>query len=466
MSHLEKTVRILLFCSLLIALPASAFEVEVTVENVSPDGGVLLTPVWVGFHQADFDSYDGGAPAADFPGLEEIAEDGNAGPISDSFAAQVPLGVQGVMPGPNGPIFPGDSASMRFDLEAGNHTYFSYVSMVIPSNDAFIANGNPRAHRVFDVNGVFTPFTFYVFGREVNDAGTEVNDEIPANTAALAQAAPNTGVDENGVVFDHPGFIPGGNVLAARPNGQFIVPGYTIAKVTVRAVPTTSVRFRGDQGQEVPPSGSDATAACSAALNSALDELTVKCEHDVANVTAAHVHLGAAGTNGPVEFPFDDPASPFSQTFPVNALQLANLLDGNYYVNIHSDEFPAGEIRGQIEGCITGPNSLCLNGDRFQTFVEFETFDGTEGTGQVISQGDDSGLVYFFDEDNVEMVIKVLNGCADNGNYWVFASGVTNVGVDVTVVDTLTGDEYTINTNVGEAFPPTLDNQAFPNSCP
>ena len=449
---------------LTLALPAVAFEVEVTVENVSPESGTLITPVWVGFHSANFDSYDGGVSLDGFPGMEEIAEDGNTGPLSDSFALQVADGVQGVVAGPGGPLAPGQSGSVRFDLDPNTNRYFSYVSMVIPSNDAFVANGSPLAHRVFDVNGVFTPFTFYILGNEVNDGGTEVNDEVPANTAALNQAAPQTGVDENGVVTDHPGFIPGGNVLAAIPNGQFIAPGYRIAKVTVKAAPTTTTRFNGDGAQEVPPVTTDATAACYVSLNDAQDAVTFTCEHDVNEVVAAHVHAGAAGQNGAVVFPFADATSPISETFAINSSQVAELLAGNYYVNIHSAANPGGEVRAQVDGCFSGPESLCLQDGRFNVQVTFNAGNGTQ-TGRTVPQGNDSGLFYFFSEDNLELLVKVIDGCDFNNRYWVFASGLTNLNVDLTVTDRQTGATYDVSNPANTDFQPVLDTDAF-NTCP
>lgn len=64
---------------------AAAVQVRVTVENLSPTGGTLLTPVWVGFHDGTFDLYDRGGVAS--PALERLAEDGNTAPLSAAFAA-------------------------------------------------------------------------------------------------------------------------------------------------------------------------------------------------------------------------------------------------------------------------------------------------------------------------------------------------------------------------------------------
>jgi hypothetical protein len=88
--------------------------------------------------------------------------------------------------------------------------------MIVPSNDAFVANDNPAAFRVFSDTGAFLGPNILVMGSMVMDAGSEVNDEVPMNTAFLAQMAPNTGVTEGGVVMIHLGFLPPGvgNILS------------------------------------------------------------------------------------------------------------------------------------------------------------------------------------------------------------------------------------------------------------
>ena len=51
--------------------------------------------------------------------------------------------------------------------------------MVLPSNDAFVANGNPLAHPIFGADGSFQDnFGLLVAGDVVLDAGSEVNDEL------------------------------------------------------------------------------------------------------------------------------------------------------------------------------------------------------------------------------------------------------------------------------------------------
>jgi hypothetical protein len=63
-----------------------------------------------------------------------------------------------------------------------------------------------------------------------------------------------------------------------------------------------------------------------------------------------HFHKGAPGVAGGVEIPIPGPyTSPLNgTTSALTAEQETDLLAGNWYVNIHSDAYRAGEIRGQM----------------------------------------------------------------------------------------------------------------------
>jgi hypothetical protein len=180
------------------------------------------------------------AGAAASAGVERLAEDGTVSVLGAEFMASGNGTVSGVLNGV-GPIAPGATTSriVTIDENLASSLYFSWMSMVIPSNDAFVANDNARQHRLFSNAGVFVGMDFIVLGSQVMDAGTEVNDEIPANTAFLGQAAPNTGTTENGVVTFHPGFLPGGSILSNQQfaAGNFLAPNYKVARITVEAVP-------------------------------------------------------------------------------------------------------------------------------------------------------------------------------------------------------------------------------------
>ncbi len=66
--------------------------------------------------------------------------------------------------------------------------------------------------------------------------------------------------------------------------------------------------------------------------------------------------------------------------------------------------------------------------------------DDTRGMAQVVhTTSDKSGLFYFFDPGNWEVLVKVLDGCGHNGYFWVYAAAATDVGFDIDVYDMATG---------------------------
>jgi hypothetical protein len=88
---------------------------------------------------------------------------------------------------------------------------------------------------------------------------------------------------------------------------------------------------------------------------------------DIQGVTMAHIHMGKQGENGPPAVPLYKPDTPSGQmsgvlakgnitadTFqgPMAGKQISDLItamqNGETYVNIHTQQNPNGEIRGQI----------------------------------------------------------------------------------------------------------------------
>ncbi|MEM1186496.1 MAG: spondin domain-containing protein [Planctomycetota bacterium] len=193
------------------AFAASAQSVQVTFENVNAEGGFFFTPVWVGLHDGSFDSYDGGTLASNWPGLTPLAEEGDVGPISNAFdAATGGVGVDGTVFGNVGhpTLAPGESGSVTLDaVDSTVNRYFSFATMLVPSNDLFAANGNPFAHEIFDAAGNFNgPLVIEIYGRDLNDNGTEVND---AFGGAAFSANGGVGADESVVIRN---FFEGSNL--------------------------------------------------------------------------------------------------------------------------------------------------------------------------------------------------------------------------------------------------------------
>lgn len=103
--------------------------------------------------------------------------------------------------------------------------------------------------------------------------------------------------------------------------------------------------------EEVPPNNSTATGTFNGTYNRESKILTYNLTFSGIEPTNMHFHKGAPGVSGGVvigigEAPYTSPIN--SSTPALTDEQEADLLAGNWYVNIHSAEFPPGEIRGQV----------------------------------------------------------------------------------------------------------------------
>ena len=137
-------------------------------------------------------------------------------------------------------------------------------------------------------------------------------------------------------------------------------------------------------------------------------------------------------------------------------------IDGAFHVSFPSlRQFIAP---GFPSPCTPNDTTLCLNGGRFEVNVAWATTTGDSGFGQGVPLTSDSGYFWFFNEDNIEMVVKVLQACSLNSRFWFFAGGLTNVDVVVTVTDTDSGDQKVYTNPLGTAFIPLQDTDAF--ACP
>lgn len=133
---------------------------------------------------------------------------------------------------------------------------------------------------------------------------------------------------------------------------------------------------------EVPSVPTPATGTAVVTINTVSREWSMDLQFGtlVAPVTVAHIHRAPAGSNGPVIIGLDgmtlsggrptwdliapgitslNTGGPVNAPFLFPAAELANLLAGNTYVNIHSQTFPGGEIRGNL---IPTPGALALLG--------------------------------------------------------------------------------------------------------
>jgi pre-peptidase len=201
--------------------------------------------------------------------------------------------------------------------------------------------------------------------------------------------------------------------------------------------------FDGTAGQQV-------TITMSAAYDTFLFLL------DPMSATATTDHGGGGGNTSRIVYTLTATGTWF---IAANAFQPGVV--GNYSLDLTCTAGPAPGA------CAANATTLCLNNNRFRVQATFATPQGQTGNATAIPQTVDTGLFWFFSASNIEAVVKVVNACGFAGGprYWVFAGGLTNVEVVLTVTDTQTGSVKTYTNPQGTPFAPIQDTNAFA-TCP
>ena len=290
-----------------------------------------------------------------------------------------------------------------------SNLYFSHVSYDNPTPFP-----NPRARmklmaeKPIFTNGIFFSGTYAGWGTELDDRQLRPFLQIgnPYGGAALTvlTVAVRPGA-EPGV-----GRIPffGRAATAVQLEGLYL-------RYSPRAgylLPTNFVAFDSDFYHEckrafyssITPS-QEVDATVSRGLGEAITEYytsRVEINGFVANTTdtisAAHIHDGMAGENGPVVAPIDffplNAAAPFTAILPTFANinltdeQAATMRERGFYLNFHTSTYPGGEVRGQI-----APRANTL----YHTIIEpQQAFPGggpTDADGALLVEADQNRMV-------------------------------------------------------------------------
>lgn len=175
------------------AAGAQTKRVTVTVENLAPPEGIAFAPLRVGFGNGSFDAFDTGE-AAGAP-IISVAEGGSGSLWFPAFAAAEPGAVLGTV---GGLLLAGQTASASFRVDALANPFFTFGSMVVPSNDHFIGNEDPREYRLFDAAGNLRITSIGQTAGEIWNAGSELFD--PAAAAFLQGGNNDLRTAEGGVV--------------------------------------------------------------------------------------------------------------------------------------------------------------------------------------------------------------------------------------------------------------------------
>ncbi|MGP0063070.1 MAG: spondin domain-containing protein [Isosphaeraceae bacterium] len=132
----------------LIAAPAQADHIQITVTNNQAAGGFALAPVWFGLQNSStYSPFTPGSSASS--AIATLAQFGNTAPLTAAFMGMGPETTL-ASADPNFKQFlPGESNSTTLNISnPGSDQYLSFAGMVVPSNDYF--QGNATALQIFD----------------------------------------------------------------------------------------------------------------------------------------------------------------------------------------------------------------------------------------------------------------------------------------------------------------------------
>ena len=92
---------------------------------------------------------------------------------------------------------------------------------------------------------------------------------------------------------------------------------------------------------------------------------------------------------------------------------------------------------------------LALLGSRFAVKARWRRPDGASGAAAPVPFSDQTGLFWFFQPANIELLVKILDGRPVNGHFWVLFGALSNVEYWVDVTDRTTGQTRTYHNPAG-----------------
>ncbi len=147
-----------------------------------------------------------------------------------------------------------------------------------------------------------------------------------------------------------------------------LIASLSLASVVIAAETTLSATLAGDAETDDDGSGT-ATIVLDPDAGTACWDMSAA---DIDPVVASHIHVGAAGENGDVVVPldvagFEGTSEGCTEDVDGDALQAIIDNPSGYYVNLHTEPFPGGAIRGQLAAA--NPNTALPATDRTAVIV-------------------------------------------------------------------------------------------------
>ncbi len=302
------------------------------------------------------------------------------------------------------------SASIEFEVTA-DYPLVTLVTMIAPSPDWFVG----------------------IHGRSLRDGGGQWLDRLEVDLF------PYDAGTEEGTEFslDNPATVPRGTITSIRGVGRFT--DRPMARLTFERLGQEEPgapdpndpepRFTGDVAAEPAEDSAVIVFWRGSWADAGRGLLSVEARSQTAGwaqVTTADASDGRVRIDG------------LRSETPYTFRLRASGRQGFEY----SEE--ASATTGGYSGpCRVDDSFLCLRDGRFEARVHWANPDVPDdfGSGVAIpvAISDESGLFWFFDSENVELVVKVLDGRVLNGKYWVFYGALSDVEYWITVRDTVGG---------------------------
>ncbi len=161
------------------------------------------------------------------------------------------------------------------------------------------------------------------------------------------------------------------------------------------------------------------------------------------------------------------PAVPMAVTV---SLPVGTLSPGQHTVRLWhaANQFESATVSETLTFTVLdgASSQLSLHGGRFTARVTWRAFDGSSGVAKLVpGSSNESGLFWFFDRGNAELLLKVLDACSYNGHFWVLGAGATNVEFTISIEDNVTHETWSYTNPLGHPAGSFFDNEVFARAC-
>lgn len=104
--------------------------------------------------------------------------------------------------------------------------------------------------------------------------------------------------------------------------------------------------------------------------------------------------------------------------------------------------------------CVESAETLCLLEGRLMLEGRWKNQHdgGTEGVARALPLTDKTGMFWFFQEDNIEVILKALDATVVNGHFWIFLGSLSDVEYWIDATNTTTGERVTYYNPPGNLY--------------